>query len=123
MPVKRPKKLSPGEEEFALQCRAMGVHMIREHRFHPDRMWRADFCNTSRMIIVEIDGGNRMATIGRDGKAYAIGRHTQEDDYAKLNEAALLGYRIFRFTAKMVTSGYAITMMLQEFKKEASNVP
>jgi len=123
MPVKRPKKLSAGEELFALQCRAMGVHMEREVKFHPDRMWRADFCNRSRQIIVEIDGGNRMATIGKDGKAYAIGRHTQDDDYAKLNAAALLGYRIFRFTAKMVKSGEAITMMLREFKKGVPNVP
>ena len=93
--------------------------MEREVKFHADRKWRADFANLSRMVLVEIDGGNRMAKIGKDGKPYAIGRHTKEGDYRKLNCAALMGYHVIRFTPSMVKSGEAITMMLQVFKEES----
>jgi len=42
---------------------------------------------------VEIDGGNRMAKI-INGRAVAIGRHTQDADYEKMNESAILGWRV-----------------------------
>ena len=117
MSIKRPTKLSEGEEEFALQCRAVGIHMEREAELIPGRKWRFDFCNRSRMVICEVNGGNRLATIGRDGKPYAVGRHTLDEDYRKMNAASLLGYRIYVFTPAMVKSGEAITMMLQEQKR------
>ena len=49
-----------------------------------------------------------MGTIGKDGKAYAIGRHTQDKDLEKLNYAAILGYRVMRFSAAMIKNGKAL---------------
>ena len=43
-----------------------------------------------------------------NGRAVAIGRHTLDADYEKLNEAAILGWLILRFSPAMVTSGVAL---------------
>jgi len=56
-----------------------------------------------QMVAVEMDGGNRMTRQGKDGKWYAVGRHTQKADYEKRNLATLLGWRVFYFTNEMQT--------------------
>ena len=102
---------------FALHCRASGIKLVPEFKFHPERQWKADFLivtpDTGRFsqILVEIDGGGRLAVIGKDGKPYAVGRHAQINDYEKMAEATLLGFRVFRFTPKQVQSGYAIRVI------------
>ena len=101
-------KQSPGEAMLALHLRAAGIHAIPEFQFCPGRKWRADFAIPECMLLIEVDGGNRLGTIGKDGKAYAIGRHTQDEDMMKLNLAAELGYRVLRFSPKMVKSGLAL---------------
>ena len=107
--LKQLKQMSDGEGWMALHLRASKLPMpVREHQFMKDRKYRFDFCWPDLMLAVEIDGGNAMAVIGKDGKAYAIGRHTKAADYAKLNHAATLGWRVLRFTPKMVKSGLAI---------------
>ena len=60
---------------------------------------------------MEIDGGNTQAVITKTGRAVAVGRHTQEADYEKLNAAALLRWRVFRFTPAMVKKGVAIDVI------------
>ena len=93
-----------------VQIRAVGLSggFVSEHKFHPDRRWRFDGCWPDRMVAFEIDGGNRMAKI-INGKPVAVGRHTLESDMEKLNEAAILGWRILRFTPAQVKSGAAIS--------------
>ena len=120
-PLKKPKKLSPGEELLALHIRAAKLGPPqREFKFHPERKWAFDFYFASRRLGVEVDGGNTLAVIGSDGRPRAVGRHTQADDYRKLNEAALLGYTVLRFTPAQVKNGEALSTIERALKLRAS---
>jgi hypothetical protein len=82
-----------------------------ELQFAPDRKWRADLAFVNEKILVEVDGA-----------VFTKGRHTRgvgfEKDCEKLNAAALLGYRVFRFTPGMIKSNLAIRTLLELFKEE-----
>ena len=103
---RRAKSLGSGLElEFDLALRSEGLFgFVREHRFHPDRRWRFDFAWEGLKVAVEIEGG-----------VWSGGRHTRgsgfEADCEKYNEAARLGWAVYRFTGKMIKSGYAINLM------------
>lgn len=81
-----------------------------EHRFHPERRWRFDLAWPDRLIGVEVDGG-----------VWSRGRHTRgagfEKDCEKLNEAALLGWRVLRFTPGQIKRGEAIRTLERVFAK------
>ena len=113
---------SAGEATFALHCRASGIHVIPEYQFHPTRRWRADYAILAHWLLIEIDGGNRLAAIGKNGKAVAIGRHAQDADLEKLNEAAIMGWRVLRFSPAMVKSGLAIQTLIRALAKSANTV-
>jgi very-short-patch-repair endonuclease len=98
--------LSPGEEAFALHCRAE-FHPInqpvREFVFAPPRKWRFDFFFPAKKLAVEIEGG------------YG-GRHQRggfAKDMEKHNAAAKVGIIVLRYTTKMVTDGTAINDVLE----------
>ena len=95
------KKLSEGEETFALHCKAYGLTPEREYRFAPTGRYRFDFAFPEAMIAVEIEGGT-----------WSKGRHTRpkgfEEDCRKYNLAAIFGWRVLRFTSDMVYSAEAI---------------
>lgn len=96
---------------MALHIRAAKLPVPkREHLFHVKRKWRFDFCWPEKRLAVEIDGGNSMAAIVK-GRAVAVGRHTKPDDYRKMNEAAIMGFTVLRFTPAMVKSGEAINTL------------
>lgn len=66
----------------------------QEYQFDAVRGWRFDFAWPALRIAAEVDGGNHMARINsRTGQPFAVGRHTQSDDYRKRNAvcAALCG--------------------------------
>lgn len=73
-----------------------------EYRFHPTRKWRFDLAWPDRKLYVEVDGGTWVSGRHSRGAGY-------ERDCEKLNAACLAGWRGFRFTTAMVTSGYALT--------------
>ncbi|WP_293909877.1 hypothetical protein [Deinococcus sp.] len=85
---------------LAQQLSAAGLAFEREVRFHPVRRWRFDFLFTPSLAC-EVDGGT-----------WSGGRHTRgagfEKDAEKLNEAALLGFTVLRFTGSMVRDGRAL---------------
>jgi very-short-patch-repair endonuclease len=94
--------MSALEDAFAVQLRATGAPAPeREYRFAPPRRWRFDFAWRFARLAVEIEGG-----------AWTRGRHTRGDgftrDLEKYNEAVLAGWRVLRFTAAHVRSGYAL---------------
>jgi very-short-patch-repair endonuclease len=93
------------EETFALHCKAYGLEPQREYKFHPMRRWKFDFCWPDRMVAVEIEGG-----------IWNGGRHTSGagfiKDCEKYNEAARMGYFVFRFDGGAVKRGEAIKFML-----------
>lgn len=90
---------SLGEETLALHLKAMKIPFEREFRFHPVRMWRFDFLIGN--IACEVEGAT-----------YSNGRHNRgsgfTEDCIKYNEAAIMGFKVLRFTTDMVTSGEAI---------------
>ena len=102
---KIPKKLSEGEETFALHCKAEGFTSYREYVFAPPRKWRFDFA------FIDSCGGTRVA-VEIEGGTWCQGRHNRgagyEADIEKYNMAACMGWRVLRYTTKMVTAGTAI---------------
>lgn len=87
---------------MALHLKAHKIDFAREWKFHPTRKWRFDFiiAPIQRHLAIEIEGG------------IWGGRHTRPqgfiDDCEKYNEAALLDWRVLRFTTDMVKDGTAI---------------
>ena len=97
------------ELELLLQIRILELpEPEREYRFHPTRKWRFDFAYPERMLAIEIEGGT-----------YSGGRHTRgqgfENDCEKYNAATLMGWRVLRYTAKMIESGEAINQIEKKF--------
>lgn len=75
-----------------------GPELEKEFQFCPDRQWRADY--RIGHWLIELDGG--VWTNGRHsrgGKGYI-------EDCIKLNNAALLGYRIIRIPTGFATAHY-----------------
>lgn len=74
--------------------------------FAKPRRYRADFAYTDAKILVEAEGGN-----------FSRGRHVRplgyQEDCSKYNLAALLGYRVLRFTRAMIESGEAVKTISQ----------
>jgi very-short-patch-repair endonuclease len=104
-----PKKLSPGEEAFALHCRAEDLSPVREYRFVPARMFRFDFAFVADKLAVEIEGG-----------VWTGGRHLRgqgfESDCIKYNWATRLGWRVLRYSTAQVIQGDAIRDTLEVLK-------
>lgn len=101
----KPSARSNLEETFAFQVKAYDLVVpVREFKFDPKRRWRADFAWPHENILVELEGG-----------VWSGGRHTRGngfiDDCIKYNQAAFLGYKVFRFTSEHVKSGEAIRLV------------
>ena len=71
----------------------------QQHRFHPTRRWRFDYAFPSVKLAVEVDGG-QWSPRG--------GRHNTDGDRAKLNAAAVLGWRILRYSGAMLNDPAAV---------------
>ena len=96
---------SRGEEEFALHCQVKGITVEREYRFDTNgRRWRFDFAIPAKKIAIEIEGGTWIQGRHSRGSGY-------ESDLTKYNRAAVLGWRILRYTPAMVTAGTAINQL------------
>lgn len=82
------------------------VQPVAEYRFAPPRRWRFDFCWPQLLLAVEQDGG-----------IWVQGRHNRGSGYikdlAKFNEAARLGYRVFKFQPKDFIKGTAQLYMAE----------
>ncbi|MGD0771744.1 MAG: hypothetical protein ABSC05_02865 [Candidatus Solibacter sp.] len=109
MPI--PKALSPGEEAFALHCRAEKISVTREYEFFPGRKWRFDFALLDQKIAVEIEGGVFSFGGHSRGKGY-------EKDCEKYNNAVVMGWRVLRYSTDMVLRGDAINDILEILGKE-----
>lgn len=65
----------------------------RELRLIPGRKWRCDFTWRTEKVVVEVDGGQWQARGGR---------HNTDTDREKLNELAIHGFRVLRFSGSML---------------------
>ena len=111
MPI--PKAGSPGEESFALHCRAENIRVTREYEFFPGRKWRFDFAFLDDKIAVEIEGGVFSYGGHSRGKGY-------EKDCEKYNTAVIMGWRVLRYTTDMVMRGDAINDLLEILASQSS---
>jgi very-short-patch-repair endonuclease len=99
------------EDEFSFQCRAYKLPPhVRQFPFansldiaNPRRRYRADVCFPDYWLMVEIDGAIWQKGGGGHSHPTGIIRGMK-----KLNDAALWGYSMIRFTTDEVTSGHAI---------------
>lgn len=68
----------------------LGGEWWAEWPFHPERKWRFDYACPELKIAIEVDGG-----------IFTGGRHSggvgQVKDFEKMNEALVLGWRVFHF--------------------------
>ena len=87
----------------------------REFRFLTSRRWRFDFAWPSRFVAVEVDGN---AWHVRGG-----GRHMQDADLEKYNEAACKGWRVLRFSPQQLERDPAgcVDLIRQALREEARN--
>ena len=67
---------------------------VAEYQFHATRKWRFDWAFLDAGIAIEVEG-NAWGVKGG-------GRHMQDKDLEKYNEAAVLGWRVFRFSPSML---------------------
>lgn len=105
--------MSIGEETFALHLRAAGIEGFeREHRFAPPRRWKFDFANPALMVALEVEGGTWARSRHTSGKGYA-------GDCEKYSTAAVMGWRVLRFTTDQVKSGMALQMLQQAIEGAA----
>jgi very-short-patch-repair endonuclease len=84
----------------------LGLAPTTEYRFAPPRRWRFDVAFPDRMLAVEIEGG-----------VWSGGRHTRPTgflrDAEKYNRAAILGWRLLRFTPAQVLDGTARATLVE----------
>lgn len=110
-PKKRKKTKAEIEQErraFILAAKAYGLPEPEpEFRFHPTRLWRFDWVwhqGAWGGVAVEIQGG-----------LFVKGRHTQGaaliNEYEKLREAQILGYKVMPVTPKQVESGEVFSIV------------
>lgn len=91
--------MSDLEDTALLHLRAAGLPLpVQEYRFNSARRWRFDLAYPDIKLAIECEGG-----------VYSNGRHTRgagfEKDAEKYNSAALMGWRVLRYTAGMVERG------------------
>lgn len=81
---------------FETQWRRLGGgELVKEYRFHSGRRWFFDYAAPDIKVAIEVEGGT-----------WVSGRHSRGAGYArdceKYNNAALLGWTVFRFTTDMI---------------------
>ncbi|MBN6210646.1 hypothetical protein JYK21_29645 [Ralstonia pickettii] len=105
--------MSVGEETFALHLRAAGIEGFeREYRFATPRRWKFDFANPALMVALEVEGGTWTRGRHTSGKGYAA-------DCEKYSTAAVMGWRVLRFTTDQVKNGMALRMLRQAIERAA----
>lgn len=93
-------KKSRDKDDFYLSirvlCQRATLTPVYEYRFHPSRLWRFDIALPELKVAIEFEGG----VFKRVGGHTTGGGFT--GDCEKYNQAALLGWRVLRYTAPMV---------------------
>lgn len=107
---KLPKIPSTLERKFSLYWKACGgPELEAEHKFCTDRKWRFDFAHPVTRVAIECEGG-----------VFSGGRHTRPlgfiADCEKYNEAAHLGWLVFRLTSGQINM-LEVTRIVQVIKR------
>lgn len=92
----------------------------KEYCFCNGRKWRFDFCFPNEKLAIEVEGGafkKRTYKSKRTGKLITTigGRHNSAkgflNDMEKYNTAAMLGYRLLRFTPQSIMTSKALDII------------
>jgi len=113
MSPKPPRHGSLYEVQFARRISLEGLpEPVLQYQFALElgRRWVFDFAWPDRRIAAEVDGGARLVRWQRNPRTgkqqpVAVGRHGQKSDLEKLNAAAQLGWRVWRFNPEMLRDG------------------
>lgn len=84
------RRLVCGNEADLLET---NLYPMPEYKFDPTRKYSADFAFPEKRLLLEIDGGVYL----KHG-----GRHNTDKDRDKLNQAAVLGWRVIRFSTQQL---------------------
>jgi very-short-patch-repair endonuclease len=96
---KAPSRL---EAVLDLHLKAAGIPAPeREYKFHSSRKWRFDFAFPDQKVGIECEGGSWINGAHSRGARF-------EKDAQKYNTAILGGWRVLRFTGRMIDSGEAL---------------
>ena len=95
----------PLKDVFTIICKTdLGVECVKEFKFHTERRWRFDYAIPQYKIALEVEGG-----------VWTQGRHTRPQgflgDMEKYNNAALLGWRVFRTTPNELYSKKTLLLL------------
>ena len=96
-----PKPPSQGEETFAFHCKVNKISPTREYPFHETRKWRIDFAWPDLKFAVEVE-----SSVHRIRSRFA-------SDLDKYNAMSMAGWKLLRYTRKMIESGQAINEVLE----------
>lgn len=79
-----------------------------EYRFalSEGRRYRADGAYVDEKLLIEVEGGIWAADPGRHNRGSGF-----EEDCRKYNLAALLGWRVLRFSERLIKSGEAVELI------------
>jgi len=110
--IKIPQIKKTSKEKMQLEAfinKFDGVFQVeREYKFHPVRKWRFDWAVGHQEVSGTFNAGLLVA-IEYDGGVFTGGGHVRGVIFSanaeKLNEAALMGWTVLRFTAPMVRAG------------------
>lgn len=90
------KKKSPEKnwiaETLLTWCSQRALVLTEEHRFHPKRKWRFDWCIDSLKVAFEYEGIYSEQSRHTNRKGYSR-------DTEKYNAAVALGWNVYRYTA------------------------
>ena len=101
----------------AFVCSQTGLKVIKEHKFHNERMWRFDYAILELMLAIEVEGG-----------VFGNGRHVRGKgfvrDMEKYNMAAILGWKLIRLLPSelMTMKTINIITLFQIKSREVVNV-
>jgi very-short-patch-repair endonuclease len=103
------------DDLLRLHCKCLLLPVPeKEFRFHPTRRWRFDYAFPKEKLAIEQEGGIWIK--GRSGKGGAHSLPTNIlRDMEKQNEAAILGWRVLRFTPDQVKRGLAALQIQRYF--------
>lgn len=89
------KRLNEHELKFYIRLASLGLRPVIEFKFHPARKWRFDLCLPLQRVAVEIEGGTWVKSRHTTGTGY-------RKDLEKYNQAAIMGFRVLRYTPDMI---------------------
>jgi very-short-patch-repair endonuclease len=88
---------------------------VMQHKFHPSRKWRWDFCWPEEKLAVEIQGGSFVA--GGHNRA-----PQQQKDYEKQRAAVALGWRVLPYNTIDMKDPEAVVSEVAQILTNARDV-